>query len=106
MNGSSYVVTGVLPADYPGLLGAGLGRAALRLVLASDIPLPVAVDLALTVDWRVLGFSVLVSVLAGVFFGLMPALQATRLDLAQVIRTENTGGGRKRWAARSVLVGG
>ena len=100
------LVETILLALIGGLLGAGLGRAALRLVLASDIPLPVAVDLALTVDWRVLGFSVLISVLAGVFFGLMPALQATRLDLAQVIRTENTGGGRKRWAVRSVLVGG
>ena len=100
------LVEAILLALVGGLAGALLGRAVLRVILASDIPFPVAIDLALTVDWRVLGFSVLVSVLAGVFFGLVPALQATRLDLASVIRAENTGGGRKKWAMRSLLVGG
>ncbi len=103
---SQLLVETILLALVGGIAGAVLGRAALRVVLATDIPLPVTVDLALTVDWRVLGFSILVSVVAGVFFGLVPALQATRLDLASVIRAENTGGGRAKLALRNVLVGG
>lgn len=89
-----------------GALGVLLGRLALRTVLSSNVPFPVPIDLALTVDWRVVAFSIAVSVLAGVLFGLMPALQATRMELASVIRDETTGGGRRRGIVRQLLLGG
>ena len=100
------LVETVLLALGGGLLGVVLGRLALRAVLSSNFPLPVTIDLALTLDWRVLGFSVAISVAAGLVFGLMPALQSTRMELASVIRDETTGGGRQRWALRHLLVGG
>jgi hypothetical protein len=65
---------------------------------------PLTVGLAL--DWRVLGFSALVSVAAGMVFGLVPALQATRFELATVIRDEAGGGGRTRGRLRQALVAG
>src|ERR1039457_4325837 len=65
-----------------------------------------AVDLAL--DRAVLAYTLAVSVLTGVLFGLLPALRATRGDLASDLK-ERTGkvvspGGP--WSARSLLVMG
>jgi predicted permease len=100
------LVETVLLSMAGGALGLGLGRAALRLVLASELPFPIPISLELPLDLRVLTFSLLVSLAAGVVFGLAPALQATRLDLASVIRDESTGGGRSKGALRHLLVGG
>src|SRR5262245_18322167 len=36
---------------------------------------------AITIDWRVLGFTMLISLVTGLFFGLLPALRFSRLDL-------------------------
>jgi predicted permease len=53
-------------------------------------------------DYRVLGFALAVSVAAGVTFGLVPALRATRRDLACDLRER--AGPTPTGAARSVLV--
>ena len=98
------MVETVLLAMIGGAAGLVLGRLALKAVLAADLPMPIPITLDLALDWRVLGFSMLVSVLAGLLFGLAPALQSTRLDLAAIIRDESTGGGRSKSALRSVLV--
>ena len=100
------LVETVLLALTGGVLGLVLGRLTLRAVLSNEFPLPVTIDLALPIDWRVTAFSVAVSVGAGILFGLIPALQSTRMELASVIRDETTGGGRQRWALRHLLVGG
>src|SRR5262245_197781 len=47
----------------------------------------------LTPDWRVLTFTLLLSVFAGVVFGLFPALQATRPDLAAAVKGEGNASG-------------
>jgi len=39
-------------------------------------------------DWRVLGFTVGISFVTGIIFGLVPALQATRPDLAPTLKDE------------------
>ena len=59
-----------------------------------------------SVDLRLLGFALLVSLLTGVGFGLLPAFQATRTDLNSWLKE---GGGKateghQRRRARSVLV--
>jgi len=100
------LVETVLLGTIGGVVGVLLGRAGLQAVLAADLPLPIPVTLDLSLDWRVLAFTTIVSIAAGVLCGLVPALQATRLDLAGVIRDESAGGGRNKSVMRSALVMG
>ena len=54
-------------------------------------------------DWRVLVFLTAGAIVATVFFGLAPALQASRVDLLSTMRGEVTRGARPR-RARHVLI--
>jgi predicted permease len=58
--------------------------------LADDTPL------VLGVDARVLAFTLLVSLLTGVLFGLLPAWRSTRPDLSPTLRAAAQAGGRGR----------
>jgi predicted permease len=61
--------------------------------------------LSLHLDGRVLGFSLAVSLLTGVLFGLVPALQASRPDLAPALKnTESANYVSRRFGLRNVLV--
>jgi predicted permease len=92
----------LLLALLGGALGLGLGVAAVRTI--GHLDLPVMVDLSL--DLRVLLFALIVSTLAAVAFGLTPALAATRVDLAAVLRSDARGvtGTPKRRLVRGALV--
>jgi putative ABC transport system permease protein len=48
------------------------------------------------VDWRVLFFSMIVSVITGVLFGLVPALQATNPDLIPALKDAASQSGARR----------
>ncbi|MFN8572062.1 MAG: ADOP family duplicated permease [Gemmatimonadaceae bacterium] len=98
------LVETLLLAAIGGAVGLWLGRAALKAVLAADLPIPVPLGIDLNLDVRVLSFLIVVSVVAGIAFGLAPALQSTRLELAAVIREESTGGGRSNGWLRQGLV--
>ena len=50
------------------------------------LELPIALDL--TLDYRVLVFAVVISLVTGVASGLMPALQASRVNLVPVLRSD------------------
>ncbi|MBA2304221.1 MAG: FtsX-like permease family protein, partial [Acidobacteria bacterium] len=54
-------------------------------------------------DWRVVVFLVVAAIVSTVFFGLAPALQATRVELVRTIRGEGTGDPR-RSRARNALI--
>jgi predicted permease len=88
------------------LLLAGLGGAAgivlapwlVELLLAYQSKAgDLGMVLASEVNWRVAGFGVALSLLTGVFFGLLPALQASRPDLIPALKDE----GALRAARRS-----
>lgn len=92
-------------------IGGGIGILiavqALQALTTADLPLPLPITLDLSLDRVVLAFSVLVSVGAGLLFGLAPALQSTNPDVAPTLRDESAGGGRSRGAAlRNLLVVG
>jgi len=73
----------------------------------ADLPLPFPITLDLAPDARVLAFTFLVSVVAGVLFGLAPALQSTNPDVAPTLKDEGTGGGPRRMLPlRDLLVAG
>ena len=59
-----------------------------------------------SIDWRVLVFTLGVALITGVLFGLVPALQATRLNLIPSLKDEAGSSGQRlrRLALRDVLV--
>ncbi|MBO0727040.1 MAG: ABC transporter permease [Blastocatellia bacterium] len=63
-------------------------------------------DYDLSLDYRVLVFTVAVSALTGIIFGLAPALQSSRPDLVPTLKGETTGAGRmrRRFNLRNLLV--
>jgi predicted permease len=65
-------------------------------------------SLPLDFDTRVLGFTLLLSLLAGVIFGLAPALQATRTDLTTELkeRSAQSGQTKRRLHLRKLLIVG
>jgi predicted permease len=60
----------------------------------------------LSINWSIMLFALTASVVAGTIFGLAPALEAGRLDLAQMLRVEGRGsrGSRGQTKTRRVLV--
>jgi predicted permease len=91
MGGSPFAIVRQLLAEclvlatFAALLGVGLAKLGIVLLLQlAPANLPRLADVSL--DPVVLGFTVLASVAAVLIFGLVPALRASRPDLAQVLR--------------------
>ena len=92
-----------------GVAGAVLGVVGIRALLSVNTAnLPrVGLDGSLVVvDWRVLGFTLLAALVTGVLFGLIPALQSSRPDLAATLKESGgrTGSGFRQNKARTLLV--
>src|SRR5438477_2718187 len=92
-----------------GLLGLLLGFAGVRFLLAinpGSIPRIGEDGSAVTVDLNVLFFTLGVSVLTGVLFGLVPAISASRKSLAAVLNesSNRAGVGFRNGKVRSLLV--
>jgi predicted permease len=69
---------------------------ATRLLMRFRPPLPVTVELDLSVDFRVLGFAFAISLLTALVFGLLPAFRSTRLDLTSALKQPNPEAGGSR----------
>jgi predicted permease len=97
------------------LAGGGLGvllavwgvRAMTGSILSNaENPFPFAVE----PDWRALAFTLAISILTGLLFGLAPALRSTRLSLASALKENAStlpGGGmpsKRRWHLDRALV--
>jgi putative ABC transport system permease protein len=99
----------VLLSVTGGLLGLVLGYVGLRALLAvspGDIPRIGENGAAVTLDWRVLLFTLSVSMLTGILFGLFPAIGASRPDLNSTLKesSNRAGTGFHQSKARSLLV--
>jgi macrolide transport system ATP-binding/permease protein len=90
------------------LVGGGLGvliaRWSTTLLIAFDLPYINSRTVDAGVDWRVLGFTLLISILSGVFFGLLPALQTTRPNLVSALKESLSAGRTDRLDLRKLLV--
>ncbi len=92
-----------------GLLGLVLGVVGIRALLAvntAGLPRVGENGGAVGVDWRVLAFTLLVSVGTGILFGLIPALHASRADLNTALKESSgrSGTGVRQNRTRSLLV--
>ena len=90
-----------------GAIGAGLAILGLRGLLAVVEVLGLPIPAEPSINTRVLLFTGGISVLTGVLFGLVPALQVSRPDLQGTLQAEgrNSGGGRGRQRMQRTLVG-
>jgi predicted permease len=95
----------ILLACLSGGLGWLLARWTAPLLL-SLIPSALPLRFAVSPDYRVFGFTLIVSLLAGLLFGLAPAWQGTRIDLATSLKDGTSGGGIHKSRLRSLLVVG
>lgn len=94
-------VLAVLGAAFGLLLAGGAARALSRFQL--PIPLPIKFDF--NIDMRALAFTVLLTPLTALLFGLVPALRATRPDIAAVLKSGPGVGKRsRRFGMRNALV--
>src|SRR5215207_9507133 len=87
-----------------GVAGVLLALWILKVLLAFKPPIDFPLALDVGVDWRVLLFSLGVSITAGAIFGLAPALQATRTNLLGALKDTSAQGGAGKTRLRSVLV--
>jgi len=99
----------VLLSAMGGVAGLVLGAVGVRALLAvnpGNIPRIGENGSAVTLDWTVLGVTLLLSLLTGVLFGLVPALHASRVDINSTLKeaTSRSGSGMRQNKARSVLV--
>jgi putative ABC transport system permease protein len=72
--------------------------------LVSTIPASVPRFAEVTIDTRVLGFTILISVLTGLAFGLAPALRASRASLSSSLKEGLRGASTQAGRLRGVLV--
>jgi predicted permease len=99
-----FVAEGVLLAVAAALLGAGVATLAVRLLVGlAPADIPRIADTS--VDVRILMVMLIVAVAVGLLFGMVPMLQARRVDLQGTLKSDgahgaSAGGSR----ARSVLI--
>ncbi len=99
----------VLLSFAGGMLGLVIGWIGVRALLAvnpGNIPRIGEHGAAVTLDWHVLLFTLGITLLVGILFGLIPALDASRADLSLTLKesSSRSGSGFRQNKARSLLV--
>jgi len=81
-----------------GAAGVAVAYAANRLLVAAlpSLPFGEMFRIDLPLDFRVLFYTGSIALLAALLFGLLPALQSSRADLAAALKDANAAGGRLR----------
>jgi macrolide transport system ATP-binding/permease protein len=90
-----------------GLLGVAVAYGGTSFL--DSIPIPIDVPLAyhVSVDGRMLLFTIGASLISTFLFGLTPALQTTRLDLVSSLKAADadSAGKRRLWGRNSIVIG-
>jgi predicted permease len=87
-----------------GIFGVLVAAAINRVVQRVDFPIDIALVFDLRIDWRVLSFTLGLSVLTGMLFSLIPALQSSKPQLVPALKDETSMAGFRRSRLRSTLV--
>jgi putative ABC transport system permease protein len=100
-----FLTESVLLAALGGIVGLMLSLWGVNL-LKAFIPKNISQAQAITVDARVLGFTLLVSLLTGLIFGLAPATQASNFNLNETLKEggRDTAAGSRGNRIRGLLV--
>lgn len=85
----------ILLAMAGGLVGLILNVQLINLLTALKPAVPLPVNVEFHTDWRVLSFTLLVSILTGIMFGLVPALQASKHELVPALKDQSQQPGRR-----------
>ncbi len=96
------VLLGIV-SGVAGLLIAYWGVAGIKALASEQLPHLRSI----AVDGWVLAFTLGLSVLAGIIFGLAPAWQASEIDLTETLRESGrsvTGGTKRRWTRNALVV--
>jgi predicted permease len=95
----------LLLACLGGLAGVGVGYLVIHYLRAFALPTTLPVTVPFRMDHRILLASVVLTILSAIACGLAPALQSTRTDLIEGLKSaEIEAPGRKRLLGRNVLV--
>jgi putative ABC transport system permease protein len=99
----------VMLAFAGGVLGLAAGYAGIHAILRmspGNIPRIGLNGSQVTLDWRVLAFTLGLSILTGILFGLVPALQSSRADLSSTLKesSSRSGTGLRNNKTRALLV--
>lgn len=97
----------VLLALAGGLFGIAIAYGGARYFSGIPIPSDLPIVFSIDVDRRVLLFTLAVSLLSTLLFGLAPALQTTRPNLVPALKAADadTSGKRRLWGRNSIVVG-
>jgi putative ABC transport system permease protein len=91
-------------ASIGGALGVGLAWALLKVIVALMPPYTLPSEADVTLNIPVLLFTMAATMLAGVLFGCVPALQAARLNLNDTLKEGGRSGGAGKHRVRHALV--
>ncbi|NQW04531.1 MAG: ABC transporter permease [Acidobacteria bacterium] len=71
-----------------------------------QLPIDIPMTFSIPIDWRLIGFTALLSVLTGLAFGILPALRASRPDLVASLKDEGAlnAPGRKYGLRQGLVV--
>ncbi|HVF23454.1 MAG TPA: ABC transporter permease, partial [Pyrinomonadaceae bacterium] len=89
------------------LIGGGIGLVLARwgvdlILYVSPNAIPRSREIGL--DWKVLAFTVGVSCLTGILFGLLPAIQAGEIDVHETLKETGRGTSGRQWLRSSLVV--
>ncbi len=94
---------GLVLALLGGAFGLSLAALSVR-VFPAMIPADAELPRGFSLDWRVLAFGLLVTMLTGVAFSVLPAIKATATDLTSLMGVRAARGGRRQRDRRGALV--
>src|SRR5207302_7394528 len=89
------------------VIGGGLGLAIAQLVIKIILlgsPTAIPRSREITLDWRVLAFTLAVSVVTGILFGLVPAIQAGEVDVHETLKEAGRGTSARHWLRSSLVI--